>query len=469
MSIQPLPRDSKTLEAVSIVVESAFWGREDKPSFILDAFADFWNVHYSTMEEPASGWPEKIQKCLRAVPPVLPTDVSVIDPVLLAEDAIVYDADVSQDLDNGPENDSFELPSPDDDEALAFPGSEDEADSLIPASCKEAQLTGVLAVLDQSPFVGQLRPAFTMKNTASDKEVIPLTRDLQPPSTPAKVPILTSTPPRPQKPSAISATFLTIPHPSPTTPLQLKQDAFAMPPKGTPFVIFSTSRSSSPSKRRSQTGDKENMSPRPAIASFAERLAMRSPAWSKGSVLGKRYATDDELDATTPKRVKINPVQITPKTSVVPNSNDSEDEKLAEYSLIHQGSDEISVTPSPTSIQLDDPFAVPPQLSPSSASDNSSSVASPRKRKRVFMESVEVLTLREVILRERKASTPEKPIGRRSRTATLKASGLSPVQPVAPKPNWSSSRKRSKRRLSNDPFLSSSICALEEIDIAGSG
>jgi hypothetical protein len=209
------------------------------------------------------------------------------------------------------------------------------------------------------------------------------------------------------------------------------------------------------------------MSPRPTIASFAERLAIRSPAWPKESVLGKRRATDDEQDATASMRVKVNSLQSTPSTPpVVFNSEDSEDEKLVEYSLIDRGSDDGSDTPLPTSISLDDPFTVASQPSHSSASDDSSSAPSPRRRrKRVFMESVEVLTLHEVIIRERKATTPEKNVLRRTRSTTLKC--LSTVQ--APHSSLKSSRKRSKRRLSNDPFSSSPIRALEEMDIAGSG
>lgn len=95
------------------------------------------------MEEPISGWPPvKIQTYLRAVS--MSTKAPVIHPALLAEDAVAYDSDISQNLDKVPEIDSFWPPSPDsEDEALLFPGSDDEEDLWIPDSFKEGKLTGV--------------------------------------------------------------------------------------------------------------------------------------------------------------------------------------------------------------------------------------------------------------------------------------------------------------------------------------
>jgi hypothetical protein len=58
------------------------------------------------MEEPVAGWPEKIQSCLHAV--ATPADnISMIDPVLLAEDATAYDADVSMESEDVTADDTF--------------------------------------------------------------------------------------------------------------------------------------------------------------------------------------------------------------------------------------------------------------------------------------------------------------------------------------------------------------------------
>lgn len=428
------------------------------------------------MEEPVAGWPEKIQSCLHAV--ATPADnISMIDPVLLAEDATTYDADVSMESEDVTADDTFEISTPDDKDLLLYPESEDERESpvqLLLYMVNEPESIVRTELLESSSAADQLDPAFTPVTAESQSAAISLIPEafetavfdsMEPPSTPTKAPLLTSTPPRPSKISSAPATFLTRPLRSPATPLPSSHRA-VVTPKRTPVSVSFASRASSSKGRLVE--DKENVSPHPFIASFTERLALRSPAWStKDTVLGKRRAIDDWQGGNALKKHKVDPREATfsPQTPAI-GSDDSEDERLIEKTLVNLEVDGFQ--PLPASTHLDDPFTVAPEASTSTTSDITSSKPSPKKRKRVLIDAVEVPTLREIIIKE-KAATPDKRVSRRTRSATTKSVGLSSVQSSVYESSEESSRKRSDYRSSDDLFSSSPLRTLEDTDVVGSG
>ncbi|KAG7442975.1 uncharacterized protein BT62DRAFT_972705 [Guyanagaster necrorhizus] len=60
MSMQNLPRDHENLAHFGVLIEAVFYGREDKPQGIFDAFTDFWQDTFST-KIPLGGWPQKVR------------------------------------------------------------------------------------------------------------------------------------------------------------------------------------------------------------------------------------------------------------------------------------------------------------------------------------------------------------------------------------------------------------------------
>ncbi|KAK0464495.1 uncharacterized protein EV420DRAFT_1725380 [Desarmillaria tabescens] len=60
MSMQSLPHDLENLAHFDALIEAAFYGREDKPQGIFDAFTDFWQETFS-MKIPLSDWPQKVR------------------------------------------------------------------------------------------------------------------------------------------------------------------------------------------------------------------------------------------------------------------------------------------------------------------------------------------------------------------------------------------------------------------------
>jgi hypothetical protein len=475
-SIQLLPRTIETLETVSSIVGSAFCGRTDKPLSVSEAFTNFWNVNCSSMEEPIPGWPEKIQLSLSTV--TSPAgDLSMIDPVLLTEDATGYDADVSMESEDATAGNTFEVPTPDDEGGLLFPESEDEQESPVRLrvnTVNEPESVGLPKPSEPLPTIGPLGPAFAPAAANYQPATVisignafeaPMSDTTQPPSTPTKPPFLTSTPPRPLKSSSTPATFLALPLRSPVTPLPSSQRA-STPPKRTPPSVFSASRVS-PSKRRSLE-DKENMSPHPIVASLTERLALQSSVWSKDTVLGKRRAMDESQEGSALKKSKADSGESTPSAhSIIVSSDHSEEERSVERSFADLDTDGALHRPS-ASIPFDDPFIVDPEALTSASSGSGSSRLSPKKRKRVFMVAVEVPTLREIIIREQTA-TSDKRVLRRTRSATTKSNGLSSVQSSVRESLDKSSKKRSRRQSSEDLFSTSPSRALENINVIGSG
>jgi hypothetical protein len=193
---------------VSAILESAFCGRKSKPALLSEAFTNFWNISCSSMEEPASGWPEKIQTCLVGSPA---DAVSMIDPILLAEDAAaVCNADVTMKQVDVMVSPNFDEPT-DDEDALVFLESEDEHEttaSQMPIR-KHNLPAGSSISSDPSVVVGQLSHAFCTHSITPSQSVAVLSdsdefvrRDFslqRPTLIPAKVPLFTSTPPRRQK------------------------------------------------------------------------------------------------------------------------------------------------------------------------------------------------------------------------------------------------------------------------------
>lgn len=459
--IQLLPRTVETLEAVSIIVDSAFQRCTVKSPSICEAFSHFWNF-YSSLEEPASGWPDKIQACIRAVA-MHANDISTIDPILLAEDVGMYDADVFMEQEDASAQDSFEGPASAE-EALHFPESDNEQESH---SIDGIELGTRPALSEPTSIVGQLDPAFSINTFAESQPVavismedllVPLVCDLaQAPSTPMKAHLLTSTPPRPQRSSSTPATFLNLPVRSPATPIQSSQRPTT--PKRTPLLATSTVRSS-PTKRR--FGNKENISPQPVITSFTERLALRSHAWlMKDTVLGKRRAIGESHEESAPKKSKAE----SPPSIPIFGSDDGQDERLMERSLV--GAEiECSSDSLISSLCLDDPFTAGPQALASTTSNRG---ALPMKRKRFFIDAVEVPTLREIIIREGKVTTPDKQILRRTKSARTKPSAPLSVQLSAYESLGKSSRKLAKDILSEEPFSTPLPRALDGMEIVGSG
>jgi hypothetical protein len=171
---------------------------------------------------------------------------------------------------------------------------------------------------------------------------------------------------------------------------------------------------------------------------------------------------NERQEGSVLKKGKAGSAESMPSSQSIPvfDGDDSADEQLIEKSLVvidHTLSRPLSTT--------DDPFTVHPKGSMDSAFDSGSSEPSPRKRKRVFMDAVEVPTLREIIIREQKA-TPDKRSLRRSRSAATKPFGVSSVRSSLCKSLEQKSRKRFKRYSSNSLFSTSS---LEDMDVAGSG
>ncbi|KAF7980463.1 hypothetical protein HWV62_37930 [Athelia sp. TMB] len=362
LSIQSLPCDLETLETVAPILESAFGRKTRTPPAMLEAFDMFWTSCFASMDVPASGWPSRIEACIQAVAAGPLAEHLAIDPVLLAEDAV----------------------------------NESVKGSIAPKHAPESDED------DDPP-----RPAVS-------SPLIPSVFDFsRPPTTPnkARLALQSSSPSRPQKQVVTPIAFFPFPQ-SPgtlshrTTPATLKRTPASV-------SIFSASRSSPSKRRRVDGGGKENVSPRPVIASFAERLALRSPATV---VLGKRRAENESPEGSPVKKGKVLEEPVTPPSrNSALDSHDSADERLVEESLIAN--------------PLDDPFVV--------------SVSTSKKRKRMFIDAVEVSSLQSILLRDRQLTTsPSKRTLRRTLSMVL-PSGPSFVQSLV----YRSARKLVKRRV----------------------
>ena len=439
-----LPRTLETLNAVCVILESAFWGREDKPASLPSIFTNFWQDTYSSLEVPVNGWPEKIQHCLESVHWPLDPE-SLIDPVVLAEDAAAYEADTPIDREDILVDETFEVPTPDDEERpLEFPENEDEevANPHTPASNIASLKSDTMGHHGSAVFTPLKSPSRT--KFVKQPEDILTVKPMDPPSTPAQVTVHKFTPPRPEKNSIDSSALLTLLSGSPTTPLPISSRGFTTP-------------RSSPKRRKLVADSKENISPRPAVASFTERLTMRSVEYS---VLGKRRAIDDWRHGSPVKKGKANSGQATPSPRTQSSSVcDSDEERSVNEALLAPSPDDA---PLATAAALDDPFVVPEFAVSSNASDFAelSEGLSPKKRKRAAMDSNKLPKLRDLLRDSNLTCTPKK---RRTRSslASLKTSVLPDVQSDA---HESRQDKNSKRRTQRSLRRSRSREAFADFD-----
>jgi hypothetical protein len=189
---------------------------------------------------------------------------------------------------------------------------------------------------------------------------------------------------------------------------------------------------------------------------------------TKHTVLGKRRALDEWQEGSALKKGKGDSEELTPSPQPISvfGSDDSEDERLVEKRLVHNEMDNAPSQALPVSVTLDDPFIV--EASTSTASDSDSCETIARKRKRLFMDAVEVPTLREILNKERKV-TPDKRVLRRTRLGTTRSFGPPYIQSSVYKNLEQSSRKPSKQRSSGGLFSGSPSRILEDMNIAGSG
>ncbi|OBZ68972.1 hypothetical protein A0H81_11315 [Grifola frondosa] len=251
VSMQSLPCSMSVLEVLTPFLEAAFSGRADKPASVAQAFDDFWNATYGEFPEPSSGWPDRIQGCLDALARTQDIPRSTLFTASKAE-KVTADADQEKLLDDA-------------DDGLDYPDSEDEIETnlLLPPSSPAVKLAACFLLSSPrspSPLFAELpsisEPPSTPKST---------TRDLTP-----------STPSPPHKSSTKDYISLLEPQ-SPLIPS----------PSRTPVTPRRSPQSASRSHRRVRALRViRRISPLPAIASFAERLAMRSPGLNVSS-LGK--------------------------------------------------------------------------------------------------------------------------------------------------------------------------------------
>lgn len=266
-----------------------------------------------------------------------------------------------------------------------------------------------------------LQPAFVAYASSTLR---PLT-----PTTPVSAMTSLSSPPRPYKPINFFETF-TAPQ-SPSSPVRLRTSLQSTPSHIDRSPLSSRSIAST-GRRRREVGDKENRSPRrlAGVESVTDRIAKspENPYGLKPFGLGKRRAVYDAKDEEWNERPS--PLKRCRVNSAVPPSpspSEAEDERdVAETLLDYSHEDDVSSN-------------VPPPHSP-------------LKRKRVFMEAVELPTLRSLTV-ERKlrhaASLDSHALG--AAVKSSKVLGKMRMRGGA-LPQGSSSVKRRKSD-GGDPFL----------------
>ncbi|KAJ6621847.1 hypothetical protein B0H10DRAFT_2214900 [Mycena sp. CBHHK59/15] len=344
VGIRYLPLDLEQLQLLGSILESGFIGRENKPTAITDAFAEFWDATYAKVPVPEGGWPAEIQTCL----------------------GIPFE-ELDQ-LDHDDPWGKLTLSPP-------FRGQR-----VVTADGKE--------VLVGSPFKLQgarfrsVSPEVAERSGDSPCSVtiaqpsLPVT-----PTTPLTVRSRPSTPPRPQRGTSVlqpSSPYspLSAPYP-PSTPST---------PKRTPFRSVGSSKPS-PSKRR-KLDNKENESPRPVVASVIDRIVLASPRTTKVSTPSKRDTFSDRAEEARPsKRSKVDATMLSVDGSSLyrgATSSDAEEERLVEFSLLEREQSWPS---------LKEPLVVDEaRTSPSNS----------KKRKRVVLDAVEVPSVQQVYGRRRK-------------------------------------------------------------------
>ncbi|KAI0087877.1 hypothetical protein BDY19DRAFT_907299 [Irpex rosettiformis] len=321
------------------LVESGLTSRSDKSEGAISAFVEFWKFSYASKTEPEGGWPERIVHCLEVSGlRSAPSAIEIVD----ADDEEVENQLLLGDSDDVPLSPAIPFPSS---LAAAFvPRSKSSASTIVPqvpeTPCKTTRFPSIFT------------PQQT-KKASSPVRLLPAPLFYAPPEA-----------------------MLVSPQRSPTTPK-----------RRTPGSV----------RLRAEKGDKENTSPLRGITSITERIASQSPI---ASILGKRRLDDvgeDELRETNKR----------PHRDVTLIFGDT----LRNHSAIHVNMAQIPerlVTPTkpsaPTSPVSRKAKTVLQKASSKAANSPTDKVITKssvyhKRRKGVFLDAVEVPTLREVLKR----------------------------------------------------------------------
>ncbi|TBU29934.1 hypothetical protein BD311DRAFT_864373 [Dichomitus squalens] len=386
VSMQPLGKEWDVLDALGSLLAAPFYGRRNKHTGAVDAFSEFWQATYAELPEPSCGYPESIVICLDAVAQAKREEEE--DAMKVENMTVICDDLPSPSLEVAPEDDTA-------------PESEDEGSVVIPSP--------VIPARASTPFL-----KFAISREPSPVAPVP--------STPKRSPVMRTSPSRPEK-------------------LDVKDQLSAIPLDVSPSVDASPNHSPATPKRSAAKKDKENRSPRSAIASVTERLAARSPFLLE-SILGKRPRYDDtedmaSLDEKLSKKGRLEASPLAPSAF----SN------LQVYTTMHDTSDTLQqlALPNKSTAKIETSSAESHDDNASVASDAESETsavdATPtpasRKRKGVFMDAVEVPSVQQIRdrgrhslesighaseadaeLKPRSAAEDPKPTIRRTRSAT---------------------------------------------------
>lgn len=365
--IQELPLTLSTLRTFASIIASPFVGRVDMPQAAKDAFREFWEATYAVMRKPREGWPEEVEMCLRAVFGNIEdkaVEETVIDPALSPAFKAVS---VST--------------SPMAREAVSAP--------VTPTKTTSASSSAnTMSIANEPQQCTPIRPDkvnfYTHFPLRSPKSPVPslVPAEFSPSSHsfPGAIPLPALSVPPAEVPSPSSVARARSPSPGPSTPRKARMRLDSMSPdifksmhvpSSTPKHVPTTPKRSagydSPAKRR-KIGDKEeekeNKSPstrqliRPSFivaTGDEERERVVKPF-----ALGKRARKEEsggceEMSPQKKGRVRIR------------EPGDSADEKIVKNLLIPDPDDSFIATP-----------------------------PAPAKRKRVFMDAVEVPRLKDV-------------------------------------------------------------------------
>ncbi|KAI0349585.1 hypothetical protein OH77DRAFT_1440337 [Trametes cingulata] len=388
VTIQGLEKNTYYLECFAPLLEAPFRGRQDKHVGIVEAFADFWQETYAEVPQPSSGWPEQVVRCLEAVAREQEDEASVENLTALADDC----------------------PSPGGEDVRAHAGSDDECSVEPPSPMGLSRLSGPL-----------LKPALFSRE--SSPELPLLLAPSTPKSSPRALPV--TTPSRPHKSAIKEPGAAPFPAASPAS------SAMDSSPIRAP-----TTPKRSPAK--AGTGNKENMSPLPRVATVAERLAI-SPLLLE-SILGKRSRGDEIEDSDlAEKAFKRGRLEASPLAPSAAFSN-----AVHVRMVMHNDAPELlkgaAVEVPAPSTRTTEECKVEEDNGSSSSSDSetasiSVSSSASRKRKGVFLDAVVVPPVPDVLRLKRRLSfeddgellsndrgsssdKPEQPVLRRTRSAT---------------------------------------------------
>ncbi|KAI8994258.1 hypothetical protein BD414DRAFT_436966 [Trametes punicea] len=412
LSIQALQTNVRILEALAPLLEAPFRSRQDKHVGVIEAFAGFWQETYARLPEPPSGWPEQILRCLEAVAREREDEASVENLTAIQEDCpspCGSDSWLSRkDVQWGPADVNNQ----------AEYESEEESSVELHTPGTFSSLTELL-----------LRPAVCPRSVSPERV------SLREPSTP--------------KSSPRAHQLNTLPHAHDAVIQESDTKDLAVMCPGSPtmgsYPRVPTTPEHSPSKADANTGsgrsngtrNKENQSPRPRIATVAERLAVRSPLLLE-PVLGKRPRVENVEDQDDlGKAFKRSRLDISPLTSSATILN------MAQVNLVAHEAPDVLDESSPSQSALSKVVIEETELL---KSDNSSNLTENsesswamrstgslcRKRKGVFLDAVVVPPVNEVFREKRRfdvggpslsldntaPAEPKAPALRRTRSAT---------------------------------------------------